>query len=308
VVMDIKQTNDNEWSRYYRWQGSESVEILHAHFVSHRYARHVHDYFVIGLVENGAQSYWYRGARHTTLAGQIFLVNPDEPHTGEAAIPEGYVYRTLYANAGYLARVVEDIGGSAGVPLLKGSVLCDPVLATLLSKFHKCLASQASKVHLESLLFQSLARLITRHADSPMTLRPPAQERPAVQRAREYIEAHFATDLTLSTLADVVSLSPYYFARAFEREVGLPPHTYLEGVRIRKAREFLDRGETLVSAALLVGYSDQSHLTRRFKRFLGFTPGKYAKTRLGAIGSCGSAPSCSAGSTGVVGPFPGDSP
>jgi AraC-like DNA-binding protein len=72
-------------------------------------------------------------------------------------------------------------------------------------------------------------------------------------------------------------LSPYYFARAFESEIGVPPHAYLEGVRIRKAREFLDRGDTIVSAALSVGYSDQSHLTRRFKRFLGITPGQYIR-------------------------------
>src|SRR5579863_5737223 len=99
VVMDVERTDRNEWSRYYRLPGSESVEALHAHFVSHRYPRHVHDYFVVGLVEIGAQSYWYRGERHTTPAGQIFLVNPDEPHTGEAATPEGYVYRTLYSGA-----------------------------------------------------------------------------------------------------------------------------------------------------------------------------------------------------------------
>ena len=91
------------------------------------------------------------------------------------------------------------------------------------------------------------------------------------------MQAHFAEDVSLSKLASVVSLSPYYFARAFEKEVGLPPHAYLENVRIRKACEFLDRGFTVVSAALSAGYVDQSHLTHRFKRFLGTTPGQYVQ-------------------------------
>jgi AraC-like DNA-binding protein len=103
------------------------------------------------------------------------------------------------------------------------------------------------------------------------------REHPAIRRARAYIEAHFGEDISLSSLAEEVSLSQYYFARAFQQETGLPPHSYLENVRIRKAREFLDQGQTLVSAALSAGYSDQSHFTHRFKRFLGITPGQYLR-------------------------------
>ncbi|MGA9671656.1 MAG: AraC family ligand binding domain-containing protein, partial [Terracidiphilus sp.] len=69
--MDFERTGRDEWSQYYRLPGPESVEVLHAHFVSHRYPRHVHDYFVVGLVESGAQSYWYRGARYITPAGLV---------------------------------------------------------------------------------------------------------------------------------------------------------------------------------------------------------------------------------------------
>ena len=45
------------------------------------------------------------------------------------------------------------------------------------------------------------------------------------------MESHFAEDISLVDLAGLVSLSPYYFARAFETETGVLPHTYLEGVR-----------------------------------------------------------------------------
>jgi AraC-like DNA-binding protein len=274
-VVNMKSSSKREWSRYYRLDESNSVEALHAQFVTHHYPRHTHDYFVVGLVESGAQSYSYRGARHITPSGQVFLVNPDEPHTGESATPEGYMYRALYPHVDFLARVAEDIGTQARVPFLKGAVIHDPLLATLLSRLHKCLAEQASSAERESLLLEALARLITLHADPRVTLRPVGKERPAVRNAREYMETHFEDDVSLSKLAGLVSLSPYYFARAFESEIGLPPHAYLEGVRIQKAREFLDRGDTIVSTALSVGYSDQSHLTRRFKRFLGITPGQY---------------------------------
>jgi AraC-like DNA-binding protein len=240
----------------------------------------VHDYFVIGLVESGAQSYSYRGVRHVTPRGHVFLVNPDEPHTGEAAAPEGYVYRTLYARLDYLVRVAADVGTRLTIPYFEGAVLNDPHLADSLCHFHSSLTEKAPKVECEWLLLFALARLIARHASPLVTPRPVGKERSAAKRAREYIEAHFAEDVALSKLAALVSLSPYYFARSFEREIGIPPHTYLESVRIRKAREFLNQGQTLISAALSAGYGDQSHLTRRFKRFLGITPGQYAKGKI----------------------------
>jgi AraC-like DNA-binding protein len=219
----------------------------------------------------------------------MFLVNPGEPHTGEASTPTGYVYRTLYPRTDLLARVTEDIGGGAAIPFFKEAVLDDPLLRGLLSRFHRCVAEGSSTVEQEARLLDSLARLVTRHADLHVGPRPPAKERPAVRKAREYLETHFADDPSLSTLAALVSLSPYYFARAFARETGLPPHGYLEGVRIRKARERLDRGDSIAATALAVGYSDQSHLTRRFKCFLGVTPGQYPRETRGKIRQDGAA-------------------
>jgi AraC-like DNA-binding protein len=127
------------------------------------------------------------------------------------------------------------------------------------------------------LLFRALAHLIVHHSETRVGPRLAGCERESVRRAREHLEANFSADVSLSELGTLVSLSPFYLARAFEREIGLPPHAYLEGVRIRKAREILDQGSDLASTALAVGYSDQSHLTRRFKRFLGITPGHYIR-------------------------------
>jgi AraC-like DNA-binding protein len=246
-----------EWSRYYRL--SSSVEALHAQFVEHRYPRHAHDFLVVGLVETGAQSYSYRGARHITPAGQVFIVNAGEPHTGESATASGYV---------------------------KGAVLDDQPLARLLARFHRSLIEQATSVERESTLLDAGARLLRTYGDPHLMERRIAREHPAVKRAREYLEAHFDQDVSLMTLANLVTLSPYYFARAFEKETGLPPHAYLESIRIAAAKRFLDQGLPIVETALSVGYADQSHLTRRFKRFLGMTPGQYSKgsTAIGVAG------------------------
>lgn len=266
-----------EWSRYYHDPRLHDLEVLHAHFIGHRYARHSHHYFVIALVETGAASYWYRGAQRVAASGQVFVVNPDEPHTGDPATTSGYVYRVVYPRLEHLSELAADIGAPSTVPYFNDSVLRDEHLSAALSAFHQSLAAKSQSAKREQLLLRALARVLTHHTDPRVTPRTIGSERPAVRTACQYIQAHFAEDVSLAKLASLVSLSPYYFARAFEREIGLPPHAYLENVRVQKAREFLDQGHTVVSTALLAGYVDQSHLTHRFKRFLGITPGQYVR-------------------------------
>src|SRR4030095_3317208 len=98
-----------EWSQYYRQPSLHDLEVLHARFIEHRFARHSHEYYVIGIVEAGVQAYSYRGARYVTPAGAIFLVNPGDPHTGEAATREGYVYRTVYPRLALMQQVAAEV-------------------------------------------------------------------------------------------------------------------------------------------------------------------------------------------------------
>jgi AraC-like DNA-binding protein len=270
------QAGRSEWSHYYRLSACSSVEALHARFVTHRYVKHAHDYLVVGLIESGAQAYWYRGARHTTPEGHVFLVNPGEPHTGESAASGGYVYRTLNTPRSFLIQVAQELGFT-GVPNFKGAVLDDPQLANLLREVHRCLIERGSSVECETRALRAVTHLIHHYSHSTAGYPPLGNEDQAMRRAREYLESCFSEDISLSDLAAVVGLSPFYLARSFERQIGVPPHTYLEGVRIRKARELLDQGAELADTAIAVGYSDQSHLTRRFKRFLGITPGQYLR-------------------------------
>lgn len=266
-----------EWSRYFRDPELHDLEALHARFVRHRFSRHSHDYFVVGYVETGVQAYTYRGSRHFTPAGQVFFVNPSEVHTGEAATNDGYIYRTFYPRAELMKSVSEDATGRTRIPFFKGAVIQDTLLAQLLIKFHEALARSEPRLKIESLMISSLAYLVTHHMDPQLPLRSVGQERKAVTQGKDYIEAHYGSNISLSELSRVVGLSPFHFARAFEKETGLPPHAYLEAVRIRRARELLGQGRPIVEVSLRLGYADQSHFTNRFKRVLGITPGQYVQ-------------------------------
>jgi AraC-like DNA-binding protein len=269
----VAPSQNAEWSKFYRYSDDGEVSALHARFVTHRYPRHSHDYFVVGLVESGAQSYTYRGTRHITPAGNIFVVNPDEIHTGEAASKDGYVYRTLCLSVNFVAGSTCEIGTASRSLFLKGAVLADRDLVMALSRFHQSLAGRQPRIETDTLLCEATSLLFSRHGDAPH--RSVRSERRAVGTAREYIEENFAQDISLVGLARLSSISPFFLARLFKIETGLPPHAYLDGVRLRRARQLLDKGEPIAFVAMSVGYADQSHLTKRFKRLYGITPGQY---------------------------------
>jgi AraC family transcriptional regulator len=96
-----------------------------------------------------------------------------------------------------------------------------------------------------------------------------------VQRAMVYIERHHAEDIDLRDIARAARCSKFHLARTFKQNVGMAPHHYLMEVRVRSAHALLSMVPGRLSVAEVAaasGFSDQSHLTRHFKRILGVTP------------------------------------
>src|SRR5262249_16287688 len=97
----------------------------------------------------------------------------------------------------------------------------------------------------------------------------------AVRRTRQFLEEHYAERVSLLELARLTGLSAYHLNRSFCRKIGMPPHEYQLQTRILRAKAFLRRGRSVSETAALVGFADQSHFTRHFKRSVGVTPGKF---------------------------------
>jgi AraC-like DNA-binding protein len=93
-----------------------------------------------------------------------------------------------------------------------------------------------------------------------------------IDRAVQLIEAEYARELTLDDLARAAGLSPFYFARAFQRFVGVPPHRFLTGVRLRHAARMLDDGAGVTYTCYEVGFGSLSHFITAFRKRFGMVP------------------------------------
>jgi len=106
---------------------------------------------------------------------------------------------------------------------------------------------------------------------SPITRRASRSLAPVL----DHIAAHLVEPLPLDELAAITGLSVWRFATVFREHIGMAPHRYVSQQRVLHAQALLRQGATLAIAASESGFCDQSHLSRRFKRLCGMTPGQY---------------------------------
>ena len=267
-----------EWSHFDSFPQLAGLERLRAHFHSHTFARHAHDYYVIGMIRRGVQSFRYGRRHYVTPNGALCIINPGEMHTGQAETADGFRYLALYPSADLMRTVAAEVyGDDHTVPWFDAAVVTDPAIVARVVRLHHVLDVGADTLEQETTLFDALVALVT-HYTSPH--HPPlanASHQGAARRMRDYMQAAFGENVTLHRLASVVNLSPWHAARVFRQEYNLPPHAYLEGIRVQQARVLVRQGMPLANVALATGFADQSHFTRRFKRHLGITPGQYAQ-------------------------------
>ncbi|MHA7666937.1 helix-turn-helix domain-containing protein [Mycolicibacterium sp. HS_4_1] len=96
----------------------------------------------------------------------------------------------------------------------------------------------------------------------------------------DYVEAHLGEPITLDGLAAAVSLSRFHFARRFRQSTGTSPHDFVLRQRVERAKMLVTRTSApLLDIATRCGFSDQSHMTRVFNRYVGMTPGQYRNHR-----------------------------
>jgi AraC-like DNA-binding protein len=255
------------------------LRLLRATYVTQAFPRHFHEDFPLGVIERGALGFYYRGENVIAPEGSINLANPGEAHTGHAVVEAGWTYRMFYFDTEVLQNIMEGITGKSGrLPFFRQGVLNDPELAEQIFRIHLALdGSSVSRLEEEIMILDMLTQLILRHEDDQPALYRAVPDHGAVKRVREYINEHYSENISLERLARIASLSPFHLVRIFRRETGLPPHAYLNQIRINLAKILLSKGKDIADVAFEVGFSDQSHLHKHFRHIVGITPGQYRK-------------------------------
>jgi AraC-like DNA-binding protein len=239
-------------------------EVLHAS-LAHPYPPHTHDTWTLFIVDEGGIRYDLD--RRTGGEGRtmVSILPPHVVHDGRPATAGGYRKRVLYLEADLLGERL--IGAAVDRPQFP-----DPAMRDDVARLHDALACVDDMLDADTRLHFLVERMRTSFGDmAPVD--EPVPDRAEVLRA--YLDAHLFEPVTLTAAADGLAASPTQLARAFAAAFGITPHAYVIGRRLDAARTRILDGQPLADVATEVGFYDQAHLTRRFKRFLSVTPGRF---------------------------------
>jgi AraC-like DNA-binding protein len=247
------------------------TEVFHAHIVDWAYPPHCHDTWAVLIVDDGAISYDLdtrpRGAARRTVT----ILPPGVVHDGRPAPgAAGFRKRELYLRADFLPAALT---GAA----VDRSNIADASLWTALAGLHDGLARGAEPLGAEERLAMVGERIAAHlSADARPVLAP---ERPIARQLRLLLDEHIAAPITLEAAAAALDRSVPHLVRSFTRQFGVSPHAYVIGRRIDAARRALLRGARPADVAAAVGFCDQAHFTRHFKRHTSMTPARFARSR-----------------------------
>ncbi|MER5778255.1 AraC family transcriptional regulator [Streptomyces sp. NPDC002039] len=255
------------------------VEVFHARFTAHAYPMHVHDEWTLLIVDDGAVRYDLDRHRRGTPGGTVSLLPPQVPHNGSAATSYGFRKRVVYLDTTVLD---ERFIGAA----VDGPDLADSALRRRVGQLHRFLTCPGDAFEAESrlvLIGERLRALLRPRLELPggHTASEGAGTRPGIARSlRELLDERVVAGISLLEAAGLVQAHPAHLVRSFSAAFGIAPHQYLISRRVDLARRLLLDGRPAAEAAVEAGSHDQSHFTRHFKRIVGTTPGRYARSEV----------------------------
>lgn len=262
--------------KLWREPALDNAEFLRATYRDHRFPSHAHDEYALGFIERGAQAFCRGRHEHLVMPeGKLCVINPGQFHEGRPATDAGWDYRMIYVSPSALLLALDGTDPSSrhALPVFLDTVIDDHDTLMAFHAAHLCSESpDVSQLEKGSRLVAALRQLSKRHGNHPHLDSAVRAVPRAVKNARELIDAQVAGNPSLAEIADAAGLSQFHLLRVFKATVGVPPHAYLLQRRIDRARRLLLQGQSLRMVAIEMGYCDQAHLTREFRRFHGIPP------------------------------------
>jgi AraC-like DNA-binding protein len=263
-----------EWVRAWKPVVAGVHEVFHARFVDYAYPPHVHDAWTVFIVDDGWIRYDLEARPRGAGGERVTILPPHVVHDGRAAGAAGFRKRVLYLGTEVLD---ERLAGRA----VDRPDVHEPALRRAVHALHRALGEPDDALEAEARLAVVGDRLRAHLGDRPAGAADPHPGRLA-RDLRDLLDLRLFTRTTLAEAGWALGASPAHLVRSFTQTFGIAPHRYVVARRIDAARGRLLDGEPIALVAAGVGFYDQAHFTRQFKRHVGTPPGRYALSAHGA--------------------------
>lgn len=245
-----------------------------------RLPAHVHATYVLGVIDSGSILVSIAGRDFVAGPGSVLALPPFTAHR-ELPLSGSWSFRYIYPPEVVVRRALqarED--GDGRILRFPEPVIDNPALADWIGRVHRK-AERGDRAGMEDALAGTFR--LARQQCFPGT-REQGNRHQRLLAVRDELTRRPPGRVSLGDMASVAGLSRFRFAHAFRQLFGISPYAYYEQVRIAFAHQLIQQGIELGAVAFQLGYADQSHMTRQFRRGSFTTPGRLARmSRRGAV-------------------------
>jgi len=216
-----------------------------------------------------------RFRREQVLQGDVVIVPANTWHRTSWNTAGGAIVLGLEPKE--FTRTIDEIIERDRIELIPHFATPDPLVHQIGLALKRALenSGNTSRLYVETMTTALMVHLLQYYSAQQLTIPTytGGLSKLKLQQVVDYIHAHLDRDLSLKELAAIVQMSAHYFSQLFKQSTGITPHQYVIHCRIERAKELLmQRKLTISDVAKVVGFVDQSHFHRHFKRLVGITP------------------------------------
>jgi AraC-like DNA-binding protein len=241
---------------------------------------HFHNRLSFAIVTEGIGEFHIKNRKQKVHAGGIVKIAPGEVHSsGKSTSSNQLKYRVFYIDNASIQHILEgEEQKSEKVINFNEQISYDLNFFAQCLQAHQGLIREADILSQEIVFTNLILELIKTHSDRNVQL-PMVDSRPSyLPSIIDYLHTYYSKSISLSELVTISKRSPSQIIRTFQKHIGITPHAYLINLRVIKAKKLIAQNISISQAAFEVGFTDQSHLHKYFKRINHVTPGKFRES------------------------------
>ncbi|GAB3481913.1 helix-turn-helix domain-containing protein [Marinomonas epiphytica] len=257
---------------HHRKTPEPKINLIDGHYRTFNFSRHYHLDYHFGLFIDGKQSFNAQGTKHKAGKGDIVIMPPDVLHDGRSLEEEGYKSCVFSVEPSWLTE--QDFADkSIGIHFTTEIIHDKHLFNKLFYSYQLLSKSELSQLEKDCLPYETFAAIIQRYSKKPISDEFKLGDK-NIRQLREFLIAHLSEPITLRELADLCGLSTSQFQRHFKNKMGITPYAWLSRLRLEQSLYLIKACIPCVEVALQVGFFDQAHFSKAFKRAFGIPPSK----------------------------------
>ena len=248
---------------------------------------HYHDCYEMYYLYSGERYYFIKDKTYHLKTGAFVFIEPYTIHCSSNFKKSGYDRIVLYFKKDFVDELLRAVGASESFDKYSESchvLMLDSCEQRFVEALYETMLQEYAAAPSEAYLKTSLVQLLLFIGKSEYKLEAPPLDyanptHKMISEITGYINNNYTENITLSHISNRFHISPCYFSRTFKSLKGHSFTEYLNNVRIKEARNYLEKTDmSILHIAQATGFDGNTHFGRVFKKIVGVSPLSYRKS------------------------------